>query len=227
MIITPAPLETTIEPFVHNINRLSSFFQRFQVDIADGVFVPNTTFQIDDFAVVYPTLPSGLLYDFHLMVQHPLVHVQKLQFLPRHALGTVLIHMGVFPDIKTLQTLLPNAKFGLVLNPEDTVESITDPLLSSIDSVQVMTIVPGFQGQPFMPKMLYKIEQLRKRGFSGEILIDGSVNDKTIHEISSLDYPPDVLGVGSYITKADDATVSSHIAFLSSQLIPGDKSKNE
>jgi pentose-5-phosphate-3-epimerase len=227
MIVTPAPLETTIEPFVHNINRLSSFYRRFQVDIADGVFVPNTTFQIDDFASVYSTLPPGIVYDFHLMVQRPLLHVQKLQFLPNAVLGTVLIHKSVFPEQKSLYALLPDAKFGLVLNPEDTVESITDLLLSTLHSVQIMTIIPGFQGQPFMPNMLYKIEQLRKRGFLGEILIDGSVNEKTIHEITSLAYPPDVLGVGSYITKASDETVQSRITFLHSQLIPGDKSQEK
>lgn len=224
MIVTPAPLENTIEPFVVNVNRLSPYYTRFQVDIGDGLFVPNTTFQVDDFIRVFPSLPSGLIFDFHLMVQNPLEHAHHVLSLPKKVIGTILMHKAVFPPFETIEKELSGLGVGLVLNPEDGVDSLSEMTLAKIRAVQIMTIVPGFQGQPFIPNMLQKIEQLRKRGFSGEILIDGSVNNKTLPEIVSLAYPPDVLGIGSYLTKSSDVDLASRIQVIKSLLAPGNKS---
>jgi ribulose-phosphate 3-epimerase len=224
MLIVPALLETKSETLVGNVQRLSKFYRRFQIDIADGTFVPNTTIQISDFVQLLSQFPQGKLYDFHLMVQEPERHIETLHKIPHTVLGVVLIHKSVFPDHKQLTSTYPLTRFGLVLNPEDLVESLDDTTLKGLSAVQIMTVVPGFQGQSFIPDMLYKIEQLRKRGFSGEILIDGSVNDQTLPIIRKLHSPPDVLGIGSYLTKADDSTLSTRVAFMESQLIPRDKS---
>ena len=41
-----------------------------------------------------------------------------------------------------------------------------------------MSVNPGFAGQKFMPEVLVKIEELRKK-FNRDIAIDGGINDKT------------------------------------------------
>ncbi len=224
MIVVPAPLETVVEPFVANVKRLSRYYSRFQVDIADGKFVPNTTIQISDFVSIYPKLPQNLCYDFHLMVQDPLLHIDTLLSLPKSTIGEILIHLSVFPNYIQLVADYPQFRFGLVLNPEDRVESVDRSLLKSIPCVQIMTVIPGFQGQSFIPKMLQKIEQLRNRGFSGEILIDGSVNEHTLPTILELQHQPDTVGIGSYLTKTKDEELPRRVEFLKSQLIPGNKS---
>ena len=52
MDIYPSILETTIEDFVAQYNRVSPFFDHFQIDIADGQFVANRTIQIEDIGKV-------------------------------------------------------------------------------------------------------------------------------------------------------------------------------
>ena len=49
--------------------------------------------------------------------------------------------------------------------------------------------------------MLKKINVLRKLGYAGEILIDGGINDQTISQIDKNQKKPDILCVGSYLTK--------------------------
>ena len=49
--------------------------------------------------------------------------------------------------------------------------------------------------------MLKKINVLRKLGYAGEILIDGGINDQTISQIDKNQNKPDILCVGSYLTK--------------------------
>lgn len=223
MIVVPAPLETSIDTFVSNVQRLSHYYSRFQVDIADGKFVPNVTIQIVDFIKEYSNFPNHLQYDFHLMVEDPLWHISQLQNLSKSNLGVVLIHASVFPSYKLLVTTYPHMKFGLVLNPEDSVESVEQSFIKTLSSIQIMTVIPGFQGQPFIPNMLHKIEQLRNRGFSGEILIDGAVNKDTLPTILNLSHKPDILGIGSFLTKADDVMLAKRVEFLRSQLVPGNK----
>src|SRR3989344_11527 len=71
MQIIPAPLEKNASSLVAQIERLSPYFQTFQVDIADGIFVPNKTVQIEDLykvlSIKYKEF-KNLNFDFHLMV---------------------------------------------------------------------------------------------------------------------------------------------------------------
>ena len=89
---------------------------------------------------------------------------------------------------------------GIVLDPEDKVSTT----IHSFPAVQIMTVVPGKQGQSFLPNNLDKITQLRKNGYTGQILIDGSVNAETLKLILQQKYRPDVLNVGSYLVKANN-----------------------
>jgi len=214
MIIVPAPLETIIQTFEINVKRLYQTYPRFQVDIADGIFVPNKTIQIDDIAHLHSLAAPDTIFDFHLMVQDPLLYIEQIKRLHGITHGIVLIHKSVFPSYQLLTTNYPSFKFGLVLNPEDTVDSVSDELIVSLPAIQIMTVTPGFQGSPFIEESLIKIEQLRKRGYKGEIMIDGSANEKTIPTILSRHYKPDVIGVGSYLTQSPKEDLERRIGFL-------------
>jgi pentose-5-phosphate-3-epimerase len=67
-----------------------------------------------------------------------------------------------------------------------------------------MSVVPGVQGNPFLPNTLKKIEQLRVLGYRNKIFLDGAVNDKTIPFINKQKFKPDVVCPGSFLTKAKD-----------------------
>ena len=214
MIIVPALLETIIQTFEINVKRLVPFYSRFQVDITDGVFVPNKTIQITDIANLHSLAHPETIFDFHLMVNEPIKYIEEIKALHGITLGTILIHKSVFPSYPLIPNPYSLIKFGLVLSPEDTVESIESGLLMQLPAIQIMTVSPGFQGSPFVENTLIKIEQLRKAGFKGEILIDGAVNEKTIATVLARHYKPDVLGVGSYLTKSPKEDLERRVGYL-------------
>lgn len=220
MIVTPALLEQEVEKQKEELIALSPYYSRFQIDIADNTLVPNTTTQLSElFQSSFFNITAGVTFDFHLMVSDPIKHINAIKSLPKKRVGIIFIHNSVFPDYSQLKAAYPLFKFGLVLNPEDNVETIEKRLLDQLSAFQIMTIIPGFQGSSFIEKTLIKIEQLRKRGFEKEIVIDGSVNEKTIPVILSKEYKPNVFGVGSYLTKSPKQELKKRVLYLSSKLL--------
>ena len=51
-------------------------------------------------------------------------------------------------------------KVGLILNPETPVEAMKY-YIHKADKITVMTVDPGFAGQPFIPEMLDKVAELK------------------------------------------------------------------
>lgn len=217
MNVVPALLEQDVEVQKKQLLSLSRHYSRFQIDIADNIFVPNKTTQVDELLnSSFFNIAGGVLFDFHLMVADPIKHIDAIKLLPKKRIGTILIHYSVFPQYSDLKRLYPTLRFGLVLNPEDEVDAIPEELITRLPSLQIMTITPGFQGSSFIEKLLIKIEQARKRGYRGEILIDGSVNEKTIPVILSKEYKPDILGIGSFLTKASPKALRERVDYLTS-----------
>jgi ribulose-phosphate 3-epimerase len=69
---------------------------------------------------------------------------------------------------------------GITLNPATPVERLW-PALEHVDVVLVMSVVPGFSGQRFMPEVLPKLRAVRKRlGPNQRLEIDGGINSDTI-----------------------------------------------
>ena len=88
---------------------------------------------------------------------------------------------------------------GVALDLDD---QINQKIINQVSLIQIMTIDLGFQGSPFQDEALAKITQLRVGGFEGQIMIDGGVNERTLPVILQNKGLPDVVGVGSYLTKA-------------------------
>ncbi len=210
MQICPSILEPTAESLVKTINKLSPYYNYFQIDIADGIYVANKTVQIDEiinFLSSYPLPPTTyhLTFDFHLMVKDYETEIKKLERL-RNLINikNIFIHFSVFPKP---YPLIPNPSFniGLTLNPQDQVADLAGRYaLDTIPCLQIMSVVPGVQGNPFLPETLIKIEQLRVLGYKSKIFLDGAVNAKTIPVINKLKYKPDVICPGSFLAKAID-----------------------
>ncbi len=76
---------------------------------------------------------------------------------------------------------------------------LTDEVLELSDQILVMSVKSGFGGQSFMSAAVLKVEYLRSRGFSGEIEVDGGVNDENVAELSAAG--ADIVVVGSFLMK--------------------------
>ena len=211
MRIIPTILEKNKKNFEYQLQRLKLYFNHFHVDIADQIFVNNKTINIKEMASsINKTNNYNLIFDFHLMVKDYEDNVKEISKISKIIkIKRVFIHMSVNPDIQKLKKIYPEFSFGIVLSPEDRVKTIEQKIdLKDIDSILIMTVYPGFQGSSFLQDMLIKVEQAKNTYVNKTILIDGGVNSKTLSDIVSKRYRPDILCVGSYLTKSDNVKIS-------------------
>lgn len=213
----PTLLTTSNQEFIEQMQLFQPSFQRIQLDIGDGQLVPNTTTQISDIKKMIADKSVSLTstFDFHLMVEDyesALKEIQQLQSMGMHV-DTALVNAGLNSDLDNLQKQY-DFDIGLDVFPDYTISQLTSNYaLQTVPSIQIMTVNPGFQGSPFLPEMLHKIEQLRKLNYKGDIMIDGGVNGTTIPTIATKEFKPDFICIGSYLTKAG-AELEDRIAEL-------------
>jgi len=146
------------------------------VDVMDGHFVPQITIGAPVVASIRRW--TNLPLDVHLMIEAPEKQIE--QFANAGA-NIITVHIETCPDIhRTVQKIKKfGVKAGVSLNPETPIKTLSN-VLPSVDLVLVMTVNPGFGGQPFIESTLDKIAQLRaeldKRGLAAELEVDGGIN---------------------------------------------------
>lgn len=149
------------------------------VDVMDGSFVPPITF--GDNVVRSAKKASKLFMDVHLMVLHPETHFETFKSAGSDRL---IVHQETCPHLhRTLGEIKKlGMKAGVALNPGTPVSTVYE-VLDQCDLVLVMTVNPGWGGQPFLPRSLKKIETLRneieRQGASVVIEVDGGINAET------------------------------------------------
>lgn len=170
-------------------------------DVMDGHFVDNISF--GSAFVESAARNTALPLDVHLMITNPDRYLDR--YLPVAA--SVDIHLEADADVpETLRRIrAAGKKAGLAVNPHTPVGSI-DPYLGQFDILLVMTVEPGFGGQPFMADMLPKIraaaEIRAKEGSDFLITVDGGINVETgrlCREAGA-----DVLVAGTSVFRAKD-----------------------
>ncbi len=209
MQIYPSILETNGVALFGQLNKLLPVFNHCQIDIGDGVFVQTRTVQLNEIIAIFEQNPKILTipveqktFEFHLMVENFEQEFVKIDQLKRYVnVLMVLIHLQ--PLARHLYAI-PNTNFklGLSLNPEDTIAD-NMKAIQLFDTVQLMTVQPGLQGQPFLPDVLNKIEELRSAGYDGKIILDGAMNDQTLAVVLQQKELPDAICPGSYLGQND------------------------
>jgi len=145
------------------------------LDVMDGHFVDNISFGPAFCAAVRKQV--AIPTDIHLMIERPDHYLDR--FLP--SASNVTVHVEARHDVaKTLRRIREAGReAGLSLRPGTPFE-VVEPYLDQIDLLLVMTVEPGFGGQPFMPQMLEKMEAAAavraRRGLAFHIQVDGGIN---------------------------------------------------
>lgn len=229
MLIIPALLTTYLAEFERQLVRLLPYYTTFQIDVQDGKYVPSLTLSVEDLYIFFSSadqaklaLYQSVIFDFHLMEQNYAKSITTLQKLSQIInIRYVFVHTNfntvAYPESGE------NCKFQIcpVFSPEDTVSNhVVGRDLLSFPAIQIMTIHPGPQGQSFLVDELGKVDKLQTLGFKGLVMIDGSVNEDSITQILSLpqSFQPDVLCVGSNLSRCPDENIRAHYMKLN-QLI--------
>lgn len=173
------------------------------VDVMDGHFVPPIT--IGSLVVAGIRKYTDLPLDVHLMIESP--ENQVNQFAEAGA-AIITVHFEACPDIYEIIKMIKKRgiKAGVSINPPTSVDQIRE-LLSEIDLALVMTVNPGYGGQPFIKSTLPKIADLRaeidRRKLKTELEVDGGINVETA---------PDVVKAGASVLVAGAAVFNSGLS---------------
>ena len=152
---------------------------RIQVDVMDGQFVPNLTMGPDIVRAVRRA--TKLPIEAHLMVNRP---EQFVEMFVQAGADIVLVQVESTPSLyRTISAVrAAGARPGVALNPATGIETIRE-LLPYVDQVLVMTVEPGFGGQPFVPGSPDKIRRVRQLAPDHDIEVDGGIDQATAAEV--------------------------------------------
>jgi ribulose-phosphate 3-epimerase len=150
-------------------------------DIMDGHFVDNISFGPGCVGVVRKQ--TKLPLDVHLMIEHADHYVPRFVDAGANSI-TVHVEPEAKHDVaKTLKQIHDaGCRAGLSLNPATPFESV-QPFLDKIHILLVMTVHPGFGGQPFRAEMMDKVKRARSwrasQNANLDIEVDGGINPET------------------------------------------------
>ena len=183
------------------------------VDIMDGHFVPPMTIGSLVVQAIRPYTKVPL--DVHLMIEKPDRHIEhpllgrapsQIEQFAKAGANVITVHAEACPNLREVveQIKKLGVKAGVSVSPPTSLDVIED-VLPYVDLVLVMTVNPGYAGQPFIEEMIGKIARLRKmldeRGLKAELEVDGGISPKTARRV--VEAGARVLVVGAAIFKKD------------------------
>jgi len=200
-LIVPAILSPNTKTINDDLKEIEPYSDLLQVDVMDGIFVPNNTPQAEQLKILDTRIPL----DIHLMVKDPsqgyLMGFIKAN--PKLRINNITVHYEACFDIKkTLEFIKKNnIKAGIAINPKTPLEKIKN-VLNKVDIVLIMTVEPGFSGQGFIKEALSKVTKLRKLRPEMDIEVDGGIKEDTAALAAKAG--ANMFVTNSYIFKAKD-----------------------
>ena len=201
IIVAPSILAADFSRLSDEIHRVAAAGADWiHCDIMDGHFVDNISFGPEIVRIVRGL--TSLPLDVHLMIEH------ADHYVPRFAkAGANSITIHVEPEAKhdvgkTLRQIQDaGCRAGLTLNPETPFDLI-EPFLHKIDLLLIMTVHPGFGGQPFRADQMQKVKRARSLNGEMNIEVDGGINAETAK--LSIKNGANVLVAGTSIFHSND-----------------------
>ncbi len=221
ILIAPSLLSADFSILKDEIKRVEdSGADMIHLDVMDGNFVPNIT--IGPLIVEAVRRCTDMVLDAHLMIEEPhkfikdfieagsdIVTIHAEAYGERCKVKGVRLKKGVSKatdkiDEERIKEVLAQIrsfgkKAGISLNPDSPL--CIEDILKDVDMVLFMSVHPGFGGQSFIKNVLPKIKALRKI-YSGDIEVDGGINDKNARSV--IDAGANILVAGSYFFSAKD-----------------------
>ena len=179
------------------------------IDIMDGTFVPSFALSFSIMKTLHEmtTIPM----ECHLMIEKP---ERYIDIAAKSGAKYISIHAEATHHIQRILSQIreTGVRSGIALNPATPI-NVLDYILDDLDMIVVMTVNPGFAGQPLIPSTLNKIYEIRKlidsKGFGNiEIQVDGNVSIDNIPKMIKAGATMLVGGTSSVFRKGHTITDS-------------------
>ncbi len=172
------------------------------VDVMDGHFVPPITIGPLIVESIRDLVHGrGGILDCHLMIEQP---ERLVEAFAKAGADVITIHPEATPHIHYALRMIRDlgCAAGVVINPGTPVEAV-EPVVEIVDLCLVMSVNPGWGGQPYIPTSTARLARLRSL-LSPEVVleVDGGVSLETIDEIR--DAGTDLFVAGSSVFGSDD-----------------------
>jgi ribulose-phosphate 3-epimerase len=178
------------------------------LDVMDGVFVPNISFGFSVLNALKEVCLKPM--DVHLMIVEPQRFISQVADVGAYMMN---VHYEACTHLHRTVAAIKEAgmKAGVTLNPHTPI-SLLEDIIQDIDMVLLMSVNPGFGGQPFITHTIDKTvrlkEMIRNKGLDTMIEIDGGLNMETAKQM--VDAGADILVAGSFVFKSADPTKAIH-----------------
>lgn len=159
--------------------RAVSEADQIHIDVMDGRFVPNIS--MGSMIVSAIKRVTDLPLDVHLMIVEPQDHIDAFA---KAGADMITVHQEAAPDLHhTLRAIRDlGVKAGVAIKPETSPMVLAD-VLDVLDIILIMTVDPGFGGQPFMKETLPKIQRVRQMADRVDqeiaVSVDGGIDAET------------------------------------------------
>jgi ribulose-phosphate 3-epimerase len=205
VLVAPSILAADFSRLAEEIQRVEKAGADWiHCDIMDGHFVDNISF--GPAIVGFVRKQTNLPLDVHLMIEHADHYVPRFVDAGANSI-TVHVEAEAKLDVgKTLQQIRDaKCRVGLTLNPA-TDFKLVERFLDQIDMLLVMTVHPGFGGQPFRADQMEKVRRTaawnKSREQQLDIEVDGGINPETAR--ISIENGANVLVAGTSIFRTND-----------------------
>ncbi|MGE5041688.1 MAG: ribulose-phosphate 3-epimerase [Candidatus Levyibacteriota bacterium] len=151
------------------------FAKTIHVDLLDGKFAQNTSFQDPK---PFEAFSKDLFLELHMMVEDPIKYVEPFG---KAGFQRFIGHIEKMPNISEFIALAQvYGEVGLAIDGPTDIEVLEKVNLEDLDCVLIYTCEKvGFAGPPFDPNKLTKVRALRERT-QIPIEVDGGMKDTTI-----------------------------------------------
>lgn len=205
MEIIPAILAKDYAEIQQKIKQIESFCSWAQIDIVDGIFAKNKTWNSPR---ELNGIKTGLDLEVHLMAADAKSEVDKWLASP---VKRIIFHFektaenggdnGVIAGDIIQKIKDAGKEAGMAINPQTTWR-VLEPCLDRLDFVLFLSVNPGFYGSPFDESVIHKIKSFYQEHKDVIIAADGGITPENAPKLVSAGVSR--LCVGSYIFKSDN-----------------------
>ena len=177
--------------------------QYIHIDVMDGSFVPSISFGMPLIKSIRSA--TDKVFDVHLMIVDPIRYIKEFAEI---GADIITFHLEAAPDVCAVIDEIHSLgkRAGLSIKPGTPVEELV-PYLDKVDMILVMTVEPGFGGQPFIEASHDRIKAVRamltERGLDTDIQVDGGITKENVRSVIAAG--ANVIVAGSTVYRGDAA----------------------